>query len=500
LSFPFTVRNQFSATLSTLKAAKSMRTELLGYMQDFYSEKPLDDVKAYIFGGSTDAFATQEMLNILLRNKIEVYALSKDETINNQKFSKESAYIIPATQAKHRMVKSFFEKRTTFQDSAFYDISAWTLPLCMNVPYAEAKLALNVGAKINQSTPKPGEVKGQSTYAYAFEWSDYNAPRTAYALLNKGYRLKYATEPFSANTTSGQKNFGYGTVQFLVNEKFNIADLSQLASENGTVFYAIKTGLTTDGIDLGSEKFRTLEVPKPLMIVGDGIDANDAGEIWHLLDTRYQIPLAFSDLNQISRLDLSAYTHLIMPSGRYADFISEEKIKSFLAKGGTVIAMGEANAWLSQKKLSSVQLKPEANVVGKSKKPFDQKSTIEGAFETSGAIVEANLDLSHPLAYGYTQTKLPIFKVNNIIFEDTGNPYNTPYMLGENPLMAGYIHVKNRERFKNSPAIIALSSGGGKLVHIADNPNFRAFWYGTNKIFANALFFTNALSGLRFGE
>jgi Zinc carboxypeptidase len=500
LSFPFTIRNQFSATLSTLKAAKNMRKELLQYMASFYSEKPTDDTKAYVFGDGSDPVATLEMVNMLTRNQIEVFELAKEENINGQKFGAATAYVVSATQPKHRLVKSFFEKRTTFQDSAFYDISAWTLPLCMNVPYAESKTVINPGKKVQSNLTQEGKVIGTSSYAFAFEWTGYYAPRTAQKLLNKGYKLKYATEPFESETSQGSKAFSYGAVQFLVGDRDVSADLAQITKEDGTTFYGISTGLTSNGLDLGSEKFKTLEMPKPLMIVGDGIDANDAGEIWHLLDTRYNIPLAFADLNQIARMDLYKYTHIIMPSGRYADYISEEKVKTFLSKGGTIIAMGDANAWLSQKKLSSVNVKPEAAANEKIKRPFDQKSTVEGALETSGAIVEARLDLSHPLCYGYTNATLPIFKVNNVIFEDTGNPYNTPFFLKDKPLMAGYIHAKNRERFKNSPLIVAQASGGGKLIQIADNPNFRAFWYGTNKIFANSLFFSNALSGLRFGE
>ena len=500
LSFPFTVRNQFTVTLSTLQAAKAMRKELLQYMQSFYAEAPTDDTKAYIFGGGSDHIASTEMLRILLRNQIEVHELKSEETVNSLKFSPGSSYIVPATQAKHRLVKSFFEKRTTFQDSAFYDISAWTLPLCMNVPYAESKTALSLGTKITSKDFGSGKLIGTSTYAYAFEWSGYYAPRTALKLLQKGYQLKYATEPFQAQTAQGAKNFSYGTVQFLVAGSDPTADLQAIAAEDGTTFYGLSTGLTTSGINLGSEKFKTMDLPKPLMIVGEGIDANDAGEIWHLLDQRYALPLTFADLQNISRIDLSKYTHLIMPSGKYGDYIPEEKLKAFLAKGGTIVAMGDANSFLIQKKLSSLVLKPEATSLDKTKKAFDSKSTAEGALETSGAIVNARLDLSHPLCYGYQNTNLPMFKVNNLIFEDTGNPYNTPFMTTDKPLLAGYIHTKNRERFKNSPLIIAQAIGSGKLIQITDNPNFRAFWYGTNKIFANALFFSNALSGARFGE
>lgn len=499
LSFPFTVRNQFSATLSTLKASKSMRNELLTYMRDFYAEKSLDEVKAFVFGGGNDPVRTWEMVNVMLRNKVEVYKLSKNEILGNTQFSTSDSYVVPMSQPKHRLVKSLFEKRTTFADSAFYDISAWTLPLCMNVPFAESKTAVSLGQKLSEFNFPLGKVVGNSTYSYLFEWDGYFAARTAYELLNKGYKLKYATEPFEALIDGKNKAFSYGTIQILCDGNDPRGYLEELAKRDGTVFYGQKTGLTQSGINLGSEKFRRMEKPQALMIVGDGVDYNDAGEVWHLLDQRVSIPLSHLDIASVNRTDLTKYTHIIMNQGRYVD-LSDEKIKGFLAKGGTVVALGDAASWLSQKKIGTVGIKPEASNDGKGKRPFVAKSGFDGALVTSGAILEAKLDPSHPLCYGYKQTTLPIFKVNNVTFEETGNPYNTPLVFTDKPLLAGYVHPKNLDRFKNSPAIIAQTVGQGKVVNISDNPNFRAFWYGTNKLFLNSLFFSSGISAGRFED
>jgi len=499
LSFPFTVRNQFSATLSTLKASKSMRNELLTYMRDFYAEKSTDEVKAYVFGGGNDPVRTWEMVNVMLRNKIEIYKLSKNETLGNSQFSSADAYVVPMSQPKHRLVKSLFEKRTTFADSAFYDISAWTLPLCMNVPFAESKAAMSLGQKLSEANFPQGKIVGSSSYSYLFEWDGYFAARTAYELLNKGYKLKYATEPFEAVVDGKNKAFSYGTVQILCEGNDPKAYLEELAKRDGTVFYGQKTGLTQSGINLGSEKFRRMEKPQALMIVGDGVDYNDAGEVWHLLDQRVRIPLSHMDISSVNRTDLSKYTHIIINQGRYNE-LSDEKIKGFLTKGGTIVALGEGASWLSQKKIGTVGIKSEASNDGKSKRQFVSKSGYDGALVTSGAILEAKLDPSHPLCYGYKQSSLPIFKVNNVTFEETGNPYNTPLMFTEKPLLAGYVHPKNLERFKNSPAIIAQTFGQGKIVSISDNPNFRAFWYGTNKLFLNSLFFSSGISAGRFED
>ncbi|MCD8540835.1 MAG: zinc carboxypeptidase, partial [Leadbetterella sp.] len=170
LSFPFTIRNQFVTTLSTLQAGRELREDLLAHQRDFYAQKATGDVKAYVFGGGNDPVNTWEMVNMLKRNQIDVFRVAKAEKINGLDFRKEDAYVVPLDQAQHRLVTSMFEKRTTFRDSAFYDISAWTTPLCMNVPYAEVKGAVSLGQKVDDNPFPAGKVIGNSGVAYLYEW------------------------------------------------------------------------------------------------------------------------------------------------------------------------------------------------------------------------------------------------------------------------------------------------------------------------------------------
>ncbi|NBW39154.1 MAG: hypothetical protein EBR30_29875, partial [Cytophagia bacterium] len=57
------------------------------------------------------------------------------------------------------------------------------------------------------------------------------------------------------------------------------------------------------------------------------------------------------------------------------------------------------------------------------------------------------------------------------------------------PLIGGYLHASQAPKIANSAAIVTSSLGSGRVILFTDNPNFRAFWYGTNKLFLNALFF-----------
>ena len=499
LSFPFTVRNQFTATLSTLRAGRAMRVELLEHMRDFYKETPTDAVKAYVFGGGNDAVKTWEMVNMLKRNQVEIYRLGKTERIDNQEFSKENAYVVPTNQPQHRLIKSMFEKRITFEDSLFYDISAWSLPYCMNVPTVEAKTAISLGEKVDKNDFPKGKVYGKSAYAYFFEWNSYFAPRAAYELLKKGYNLKVATEPFTAIIEGKEKIFDYGTIQIFSNGSDPGPLLQTLAERDGVDFYATQTGLTPNGIDLGSEKFKKIRQPKVLMLSGTGVQSTDAGEIWHLLDTRINIPLTFADIETANRVALEKYTHILLAGGNY-NALSDEKIKRYVQGGGILVAMTDAVEWVSSKKIANITIKEKPNNDGNGeKRPYNQQEKYVGALETAGTIFEAKIDPSHPLCFGYQQDKLALFKDNNIFMEDTKNPYNTPLIFTDKPLIAGYVHPKNEKLIKNSPAVIALNVGAGRVIAMSENPNFRAFWYGTNKLFLNTLFFGNLIGGGRFG-
>ena len=71
--------------------------------------------------------------------------------------------------------------------------------------------------------------------------------------------------------------------------------LNNLAIKNNLIVDGVNTGLA-DGIDLGSTEFRKINKQKVALIVGEGINSYDAGEIWHLFDSRYGITITKLDV------------------------------------------------------------------------------------------------------------------------------------------------------------------------------------------------------------
>ncbi|WP_158973748.1 M14 family metallopeptidase [Cellulophaga sp. L1A9] len=496
LTFPFTIRNQFTTALSTVEAAQNMRVKLLQYQQQFFkdalAESAKNKTKTIVFGDSKDAAKSWHLAEILQRQKIKFHQLNTDAVIGGKSFKKENSYVVPINQRNSRLIQAMFEKRTTFTDSLFYDISAWTFPLAFNLDYSEVNSSNYLGEEITALPPLKGSIGNQSNYAYVFEWNEYYTPKALNKILNKGIRAKVGENPF---TVEG-KNYDYGTILIPVqNQKLNPKELhvflAEVAQESAINIVSVGTGHTT-GIDLGSGAFQALEKQEVAIIVGNGITSYDAGEIWHLFDQRYDIKLTKLDTDYFSRADLSRYTAIIMPNSyRGLDKSSTEKLKTWVRNGGTVIGYRGTTEWLAKNEFIDLKFKKDTLVAKDI--TYEQKQRFSGAQVTGGAIFETKIDRSHPITFGYKNDKLPIFRNTNIYIKPNKSSYNNPIQYTNAPLLSGYISEEKLKLLKNSVPFQAQRLGRGKVIVFTDNTNFRAFWYGTNKLLMNAIFFSEML-------
>ena len=497
LTFPFTIRNQFTTALSTIDAANNMREKILNYQKKYYKDIKLEasksKVKGIVFGDNKDGAKAWHLAEILQRHKIKFHELDNDVVINGKSYAKGNSYVIPMNQKNPRLIQGMFEKRTTFKDSLFYDVSAWTLPLAFNVDYAEVGSLGNAGPEIKELTPMSGSVSAKSNYAYLFEWNEYYTPKALNTITQKGIRAKVAKLPF---TLEG-KTYDYGTIMVPVqNQDLDATKLHefmlQVASESNLTITSVGTGLTK-GIDLGSNDFDAIKKQKVAIIVGEGIRSYDAGEIWHLFDTRYEMELTKLDLNYLSSVDLSKYTDIILPSayGNALNKSNTDKIKEWVKDGGTLIGYRNMAEWFNKNKFMKLEFKKDT-LVGKNIR-FEQKSSFRGAQVTGGAIFEAKLDRSHPINFGYKNNTISLFRNTNVYIKPNKHSYNNPITYTNNPLQSGYISEENLDMLKNSVPFQTQSLGKGKVIAFTDNTNFRAFWYGTNKLLMNAIFFGNMM-------
>ncbi len=507
LSFAFTIRNQVRTALSTQKAAISMRTELLDYQRSFYKnamdEAQRDERNAFIVGEKFDRARLMKFVELVRRQNVRVHELGEKVTVNGKTFEPGSAYVIPLEQPQYKLILGMFQRETSFTDSIFYDVSAWTLPLAFNLEYdaLPGKLFSKklLGKEVGEVKMAEGQVLGSaSDVAFAFEWDEYYAPAALYHLLQNDLIVKVASKPFDGHTKDGLRNFNYGTVVIgIQNQPKQGEELLELLKEAAIIgrlnIYGLTTGLTPTGIDVGSNFMEPLEKPKVLLLVGDGVTSYDAGEIWHLLDTRYQMPVTKVESNRLNANLLSRFNVVIMANGNY-NSVNAEILKTWVAEGGTLIGFENAVKWLESKQLAAVEFKKMKDD-SSGRLPYVGAPEDRGALQLSGAIFEGELDLTHPIAYGYRRSKMPVFRGSNDFMEPAQSPYAMPLYYSQEPLMAGYMHSRFNNMAPGSASVIVSGHGRGKVICMADNTNFRAFWYGTNKLLANAIFFGNTISG-----
>lgn len=507
LSFPFTIRNQIKTSFSTQAAAVALREDLLYFQRDFYknarAEAQRDSRKAFIVGEKYDAARLAKFAEMLHRQKVDLYELKEDVRVAGNDFEKGKAYVIPLAQQQYRLIQGMFQKETSFTDSIFYDVSAWTLPLAFNLEYAAMGTAFSkniLGEKVaNVEMPKGQLSATPNDYAYAFEWDGYYAPAALYHLQKNGLYTKVAAKPFLGKTINGDKQFNYGTIIIPTqNQPKTGKDLMvvlQKAAELGRVeIHGLMTGLTTQGVDLGSRQVKALDQPKVLLLVGDGVSSYDAGEIWHLLDTRYGMPVTKVEVDEVNSSILDRFNVVIMPSGNYGG-LDTETMRDWVRSGGVLVACENAINWAEGRKLASFQYKsmPKDNRI-EGRGSYINAGEDRAALNLSGAIFESELDLTHPIGYGFRRAKLPIFRSSNRFIEPTDNHYAMPLAYSDNPLMAGYMHENFNQTAPGSASVIVSGQGSGRIVLLQDNVSFRAFWYGTNKLLANAVFFGQTIS------
>lgn len=499
LTFPFTIRNQVYASLSSLQAVGDMRVELNEYLYSFYQsaleEASKAEVKGYLF--TNEDAASEAFLDILEMHKIRTTYLMQDYSGGGKTFRADKTVFVPCQQPQYRLIRGIFERQTTFSDSIFYDISAWTLPDAFGLEWQPVTGKEIVSIKtqekrtneLQKPAPPPGDIV---PFAFAVSPEGYDFPRIAARLLRSGARVRVAMEPFTADG----HNFRQGTL-VLAADRQNISarefsSLMNEVAEMGATVTPVENGLTAAGPDLGSSQFPVVRQPKILLLTGDGVSVSESGEAWHLLDTRYQIPVTLVDADRFNGLNLSRYNVLIIPDGNYGK-LSADKIRQFVQDGGTVIATGSALRWLKSAGIANIEFRNSAADQPASR-PYASLTEDKGALTLAGAIFEAELDLSHPLCFGYTRNRLPVFFGDTLFVSPGKNPYSTPARLTPKPLFAGYVHSSQMPMTGGAVAVSVHGTGKGKIIAFPISPNFRSFWYGTNRLFANAILFGNLIN------
>ncbi len=510
VTFRSTIRKHLHTGIATVRAGISEKQQLFEYQKDFFrsalEEADSQHVRAYVFGDSDDPSLTHKFLDLLLKHRLEVYEVNENISSNGEEFEAGNSYVVPTDQKHYRVIHDIFEANTSFPDSVFYDITGWSLVHGYGIQYEGLESNnFSQGNLVTELPVRNGTVEGGvSNYAYLLKWSDYNASPALYDLLDNDIIARVAHKPFTSNTSSGDIEFGYGSIVIAVQEQDISADelhekLEDAAAEHKVTFYAVQTGMTPSGIDLGSGNIQPVEKPEVALVVGSGVSSYEAGEAWFLLNKHVGLNATKIRKSQFSGTDLNRYNTIILVDGNYNDWNSQtvNKLKRWVRSGGVLITDEDASEWAIRKELVSeklLQTFPPDTTGDTPRYDYEERGDRYRAGTIPGTILEADIDISNPVAFGIPDRSQLFIKDSGLFLKQSENPYSTVAQYTGDPFVGGHISDENLDKVRNTAAIVAKGEGSGTVVLFAENPNFRSYWHTTSRLFLNALFFGQNLS------
>jgi hypothetical protein len=512
-TFRTAIANQLRMSLSTLRGSWALRDRLKAYQASFH-EAMLDRARdrgfeAWVVGDDGDPGRAAAFLEILKLHRIDYLPLGETVRTAGREFLPGQAWLLPTRQRQFGLLEALMEQRREFEDNTFYDVSAWTLPLAFNLPYAELeRLPRRVGSLASPGTEPPEA----DASAWAVPWNQLAAAPLLQKLLTAGVRVRTAMRPFSISSGAGLLALPAGTlviqagVQHEEIREQAVRLLSE-AAEAGTSIHSLTTTLTPAGPDIGSRHFHAIEPIRPLLVGGKGLSAYGVGEQWYLLDKHLGIATPIVDVNRLGESDLGSYTHLLFASGQL-DMLDDDvraDIIRWVKRGGILVTVGRAVTWAESlcfeddpaacapSEIDASGPPPDTPPIPPRPRAYADFETDQAELLIGGAIVSGLLDLSHPLAFGFPRPELPLFRRGTVELLPSGNAYSTPVRYTDEPLLAGFIAPERLEAMRGAPAIIAEKQGQGLVVRFANRPLFRGFWRGTERLFINALYFGQAV-------
>ena len=475
------IRNQSFASIGALCAGYDMRETLLNYQRDFFRNSVAaaeqSEVQGYVFQLPEDHARAYHLLENLGIHKVDVYNLAKDVKVGKQRFVAGEAYVIPLKEQRYYYkTKALFERLGVdkYEDKKFYDISTWTFPLAFNVAHAELSSTEGLlGAKSELKFPEGEVVGGKSDKAYLFGPTELYSFNIVRALLKEGVAAKVVRKPFKVEGRKVERGAVVVEVegQILGSEAI-YALLAKSAKENGVKVYAVNK-LKSDKLELTK-----VVAPKVAMVTGNGMNASCAGEVRLLLDRHYGIAPSLLASPSYKKKELDRYNVLIVPDGAMGKRDRRlARIKEWVQNGGTLITIQEGYKVANRAGLTHIERLPA---------PKD-KSNEE---QISGTIMNATLDVTSPVGYGYVDSNMPVMKRGRGVFAEPKDENSVvPLRYTKTPYLSGYISQNNIERIASTPAAIVVKCGEGRVICFADDINFRSYWYGASKMMMNAVYF-----------
>lgn len=498
------IAHHHTTGLSTVEIASKNAQKINSEFKKYFDNKNFK-YKSYVLQGDEDK--KYQLTQLLDKHNIK-YELSNATTVSgfdyqqNKKGSlktTEKDLIISSKQPKGNLVKVLFEPKAMIKDSMTYDITAWSIPYAYGLKAIASERIIR--GKPQKIAPQKATLKN-NVYAYIFDWNHISDAKLLANLHRAGIRVRFTKKQI---VNSGL-TLAPGTLIVMKRDNKKVKNFDkkvyEIALENNKPNKAIHTGYASKGADLGSSSVKEIKNQKIAILAGKQASTLGFGEIQYFFEQNIQYPHTVINSDRFSIEKLNKYHTLILPNGFYNGLLKDKQLKalkSWIRKGGKVIAVGNACGVFADNKIFGLKSKKSTSKKDKKENTADKDSHLisfassqrEGIKNLiTGAIFRTKVDNSHPLAFGYDNEYFTL-KLSGKGYQYLKNGFNV-VRLEDNTIISGFAGSKTLKNQEKSLVFGEERIGRGSIIYMIDNPLFRGFWDNGKLFFANALFMNNA--------
>ena len=402
--------------------------------------------------------------------------------------------VLSARQPKSVLLTVLFDPNPELSDSLTYDLTSWALPYVYGLDaYA---VSSEISPDVSSIDASQVTIAAEDRpYAYLAPWKSFEDARFLAVILRKNIKLRYAEKPFEIDG----KSYDAGTLILTRTGNRHMGDrfdtvIRETAEAMQQTIDAVSTGFVDQGSDFGSADVRFLKRPQIASLIGPNTSSYAAGEVWHFFDQQLGYPVTLFHADQFDPGDLEGYDVLILPSGNYGSVLTtsvQNDLRAWIRNGGRLVALENAVAFLAGKEGFAVKEKeggPAGDSLDHATRRYEDRRRKSIMDDVPGAVYRVELDNSHPLAFGYTDTYYVLKRSSRVYNYFTGeNDWNVG-VLPEDGRLSGFVGAEAGARLKEAMVLGVQQMGRGDVVYIADDPLFRGFWYNGRLLMANAVF------------
>ncbi|MGD2217232.1 MAG: M14 family metallopeptidase [Gemmatimonadales bacterium] len=503
--------------LAAWTAARTSVRERPRLLSEFYESLRADlaagreGIRRYLIAPEGDPLHVAELVNMLMRNGIEVSVLTQTARLNDVRDregtevgSREfpaGTYVVEAAQPLSRLVRTLLEPDTPTPEKflreararieraespRFYDITAWSLPLLFNVGGYSTGDARSVSAEriSGQVVPLANTLEQRPGYAYLIDGSAAASLSALYHLEAQGYRTAAIQKP----TKIGGRDIASGTVIVRLGQNDeSIHDaVREVAERFRLTVRGTDTGLADPGFPVLGSVYSVTKASEPkIAILAEGpISGYSFGSTWYTLDQQYEIPITVLRVGSASNADLDRFNVIIVPSVSGAALRRElgdsgvERLTRWIRDGGTLVTLASATDFARE--LELIDLRSWYDL---------EENEDAQRFGVPGAIFTTTLNEHHWMSAGFENMELPVLvNSSRIYLPPEGPPSSRRTVIATyGPKIAGHAWPETLERLDGAVFAYEQNVGGGRVIAFAEDINFRAFWRGANRLLLNAV-------------